>query len=287
MCNFYCLQKTSFSDLVGSVSDMSVITDGLGVDGHNVSTADCKRVVPPWSKEEGPCKPLVVEGLLLLLRDTLLVLPDSMSHQVLNYIVRAEALLVMANHYDVRVRTAVVKVIAAYLQRAGDEEANRFLKTHGFYLLANQLGQYLASAELLEACISLITRCSTTLEDMVEMASPLVAFEIECLGCLQAAAFPPLLALLPKSIHEVSMAHNLIVFLQNMYSKVPQASRFLRDGGLLETLVKTLVAQAHQCLQLQKSPDKIKHDVVLEDIRLFLVSIVSESVSSAGTHHMQ
>jgi hypothetical protein len=55
-------------------------------------------------------KGLVVEGLLLLLRDTLLVLPDNMAHQVLNHVVRAEFLLVMANHSDSRVRLAVVKV---------------------------------------------------------------------------------------------------------------------------------------------------------------------------------
>jgi hypothetical protein len=55
-------------------------------------------------------KGLVVEGLLLLLRDTLLILPDNMAHQVLNHVVKAEFLLVMANHSDSRVRLAVVKV---------------------------------------------------------------------------------------------------------------------------------------------------------------------------------
>ena len=53
---------------------------------------------------------LVVEGLLLLLRDTLLVLPDNMSSQVLNHVVQAETLLVMSNNSDARVRSAVVKV---------------------------------------------------------------------------------------------------------------------------------------------------------------------------------
>lgn len=53
---------------------------------------------------------LVVEGLLLLLRDTLLVLPDNMASQVLNHVVQAETLLVMTNNSDARVRSAVVKV---------------------------------------------------------------------------------------------------------------------------------------------------------------------------------
>ena len=55
-------------------------------------------------------KGLVVEGLLLLLRDTLLILPDNMAPQVLNHVVKVEFLLVMANHSDARVRMAVVKV---------------------------------------------------------------------------------------------------------------------------------------------------------------------------------
>jgi hypothetical protein len=68
-------------------------------------------------------------------------------------------LLTMANHPDSRVRTAVVKVVSAYLQRATDEEANKFLKMKGFHLLANQLSQFEASGELVEACVALVTRC--------------------------------------------------------------------------------------------------------------------------------
>jgi hypothetical protein len=68
-------------------------------------------------------------------------------------------LLAVANHSDARVRTAVVRVLAAYLQRGSDEELNKFLKCKGFYLLANQLSQFEATAELVEACISLVTRC--------------------------------------------------------------------------------------------------------------------------------
>lgn len=82
--------------------------------------------------------------------------------QVLNHVVRAEMLLAMANHSDSRVRTAVVRVLSAYLQRATDEEVNKFLKLKGFYLLANQLSQFEASAELVEACVALITHCQVT-----------------------------------------------------------------------------------------------------------------------------
>lgn len=53
---------------------------------------------------------IVTEGLLLLLRDTILVLPDNMAYQILNHVVKLEVLLVFANHRDHRVRSAVIKV---------------------------------------------------------------------------------------------------------------------------------------------------------------------------------
>lgn len=52
----------------------------------------------------------MTEGLLLLLRDVLLVLPDNMAHQVLSYVTKFEILLVMANHENHSVRSAVVQV---------------------------------------------------------------------------------------------------------------------------------------------------------------------------------
>lgn len=61
------------------------------------------------------CVTVVTEGLLLLLRDVMLVLPDSMVHQVLSHVIKVQALLVMANHHSPEVRSAVVKVLSASL----------------------------------------------------------------------------------------------------------------------------------------------------------------------------
>ena len=63
------------------------------------------------NQEELPSSWLVSEELLLLLHDTLLVLPDNMAPQVLRHVLTAEILLILANHCIARVRTAVVKVI--------------------------------------------------------------------------------------------------------------------------------------------------------------------------------
>lgn len=60
--------------------------------------------------ERRACQGLVCEGLLLLLRDALRVLPDNQVCSVLKHVLRAEVLLVLANDPDARVRTAIVKV---------------------------------------------------------------------------------------------------------------------------------------------------------------------------------
>lgn len=60
--------------------------------------------------ERKACQGLVCEGLLLLLRDAVRVLPDSQVGSVLKHILRAELLLVLANNPDTKVRTALAKV---------------------------------------------------------------------------------------------------------------------------------------------------------------------------------
>lgn len=63
-----------------------------------------------WTDERRACQGLISEGLLLLLRDAVRVLPDSQVGSVLKHVLRAELLLVLANNPDARVRTALIKV---------------------------------------------------------------------------------------------------------------------------------------------------------------------------------
>jgi lysosomal-trafficking regulator len=152
--------------------------------------------------------------------------------QVLNHVIRPDMLLAMANHTDYRVRTAVVRVLSAYLQRAADEEINKFLKMKGFYLLANQLSQFEATVELVESCISLVTRCQVganqvingavinlrplqmSVEEQTELCS------LKDLTAIQLASFPPLLSLLPRSVCDTALCHNIIFFLREVITKV-------------------------------------------------------------------
>jgi len=78
--------------------------------------------------ERRACQGLVCEGLLLLLRDAMRVLPDCQIGLVLKHVLRAELLLVLANNPDNRVRTALIKVNHFLVQYIPYIETHTFIK---------------------------------------------------------------------------------------------------------------------------------------------------------------
>lgn len=137
------------------------------------------------------------EGLLLLLRDALRVLPDSQVGSVLKHVLRAELFLVLANNPDTRVRTALIRVVQAYLHRASDEEINKFIKQKYFMHLANQIALYPGNDALVRALEALAVRGPTL------------------------AAMPPLLAMMTKAAAtDPSIARPMVSFVTDVVAKV-------------------------------------------------------------------
>lgn len=240
----------------------------------------------PISSNNSLC--LVVEGLLLLLRDTLLVLPDNMASQVLNHVVQAETLLVMTNNSDSRVRSAVVKVLGAFLQRATEEELNKFVKIKGFYQLASQLGLYPATADLVESCATLVTqRGDTSIEELLVSFTEQLDLDQLSMSPLQLSAFPPLLGLLPRAIHDVALTHNTLAFIKEVLLQVKGAFRPLMEAGLLEVLLKLLVLVSHQPPEPTDIAGSCTQDLIISDINVFLLSIMGHILSVPGSQSMQ
>lgn len=231
---------------------------------------------------------LVVEGLLLLLRDTLLVLPDNMASQVLNHVVQVETLLVMTNNCDARVRSAVVKVLGAFLQRASEEELNKFVKMKGFYQLASQLGLYPATPDLVESCAALVTqRGDTSIEELLVSLTEQLDLDQLAMSPLQLSAFPPLLGLLPRVIHDVALAHNTLAFIKEVLQQVKGAFRPLLEAGLLEVLLKLLVLVAHQPPEPTDIAGTCTQDLLISDINVFLLAIMCHALSIPGNQSIQ
>lgn len=207
-----------------------------------------------WTDEKKACQSLVCEGLLLLLRDAVRVLPDSQVGSVLKHVLRAELLLVLANNPDTRVRTALIKLVQTYLQRASDEEVNKFIKQKYFIHLANQIALYPGSESLIIALENLALRGPTL------------------------AAMPPLLAIIAKTtVSESNVAKPIISFITDIIAKNPTALRSLLEQGLIESLVQALVGSAH----------KGGSTSLYRDIHVLLVTIATKLLESPGNHQMQ
>lgn len=87
----------------------------------------------------------------------------------------------------------------------------------GFYQLANQLSLYNASVELVESVVSMVTGFHwLPLEEQLDDDDGGTV----TLTSLQLAALSPLLALLPKTVHSLPLAHSLLHFLQRLFTKV-------------------------------------------------------------------
>ncbi|XP_026675054.1 lysosomal-trafficking regulator isoform X2 [Ceratina calcarata] len=225
-----------------------------------------------WTDERRACQGLVCEGLLLLIRDAVRVLPDSQVGSVLKHVLRAELLLVLANNPDTRVRTALIKVVQTYLQRASDEEVNKFIKQKYFMHLGNQIALYPGSEQLVIALENLALRGPTL------------------------AAMPPLMAMIAKTaVTEPNVVRPIVSFITDIVAKVtittqisieltnetlfqnPSALRMLLEQGLVESLAQALVGGAH----------KGGSTSLFRDIHVLLVAIVAKLLESPGSHQMQ
>ena len=209
---------------------------------------------PVWTDERRACQGLVCEGLLLLLRDALRVLPDSQVGSVLKHVLRAELLLVLANNPDARVRTALIKVIQTYLERANEEEVNKFIKQKYFMHLANQISLCPGSEPLTVSLASLVSRGPTL------------------------AATPLLLAMISKAAAtDPNLARPMVSYLTDIVSKNPNSLRMILEQGLMESLARALINAAH----------KGSSATLFRDIHVLLVTVATRLLESPGYHHMQ
>ncbi|XP_034950425.1 lysosomal-trafficking regulator [Chelonus insularis] len=206
------------------------------------------------SDEKRVCQGLVTGGLFILLRDALRVLPDCQVESVIKYVIRAELLLVMANNPDTRVRAAVIKVLQTFIQRATDEEVNKFIKHKYFYHLANQITIYPGSESL---------------------ASTLEALEASRNSTL--AAIPPLLAILTKtSLTGTNTVRQIVVFLTDIINKNPNNLKVLFEQGIIESVAQALALGAH----------KNNSTSLFNDIYILLVTIATKLLEIPGNNQI-
>lgn len=190
-------QDTSAGEDSGIAASETSASNNQPQQGTQQYSATSPTSPERYAERRRTCQGLVCEGLLLLLRDALRVLPDSGVAPVLHRVIRAELLLVLANDPDARVRTALVKLVQAYLQRASDEQINRFIKQRYFVHLANQVALYPGNEPLV-----------VTLENLALKGPNL-------------SSIPPILAMIPRAAAtDLNVARPLVSFVTDLITKV-------------------------------------------------------------------
>ncbi|XP_074663000.1 lysosomal-trafficking regulator-like [Tubulanus polymorphus] len=175
-------------------------------------------------------------GMLKLLANEVVTLPDSLVQKVLGNVIRPEMLVVLAHHNASQIRTAVVKLLASFIQRATPPLVDRFVNQNGFHLLSSQLHQHVATRPLVESCLSIFFGKHHSLhEDM----DPSMFLETTS---LQKQTVVLAMSLLENTTYDATLCHNTLCMLSQICEAAPGLAGVMLENGLLESLCNTLMA---------------------------------------------
>ncbi|KAI8480550.1 hypothetical protein Bbelb_417300 [Branchiostoma belcheri] len=247
---------------------------------------------------------MVCTGLLNLMCGVFVTLPDAMLDQVMGNILKPETLVVLAHHHSSSIRTAIIKLLGIYFQRAKEEQFNAFMKVRGFFLLANQLHQHSATRELVEACLSVIVGKPVGLDEDIDVSC------VQHMTGLQQHTVVPLLALLENCIHDTAVCHNTLCVLIQLFESSEVMAAIMMENGLVWALCNVISAmnspQISQgaCLDLVEERAKARHRLSLRsdrrwslprddllllvgDVQHFLACVVVRACSMTGVQNFQ
>uniref|UniRef100_A0A8C1ZU40 Lysosomal trafficking regulator n=1 Tax=Cyprinus carpio TaxID=7962 RepID=A0A8C1ZU40_CYPCA len=223
------------------------------------------------------CLVLICCGLYDLLRGVLLLLPDLLLEEVMDKLVQPEALLVLVNHSSPLIQQGVMKLLDAYFSRTQKEQKEKFLKNHGFSLLANQLYLHQGSQGLLESFLEMLFGRPIGIEEDLDLE------DMENISPFRKRCIIPVLGLLENSLYENSLVHNSLCLLLQLLNACPKLTDILLDHGLLYVLFNTL--STLNGLENGIPPNDYK--LVVCDIQQLLVAVTIHSCSSSGSQYFR
>ncbi|XP_051880021.1 lysosomal-trafficking regulator isoform X2 [Pristis pectinata] len=218
------------------------------------------------------CLILICCGLYTLLRGILLILPDVMLADVMDKLIQPEALIVLVNHPAPVIQQGVIKLLDAYFTRATKEQKEKFLKNHGFSLLANQLYLHQGTQGLMECFLEMLLGRAVDLDEELdpEAMAHIDPFHKRCII--------PVLGLIENSLYENALVHHILYVLLQFLNACPKLADILLDNGLLYVLFNTLAALNG----LENGIPLSEYKLLLCDIQQLLVAVTIHSCSSSG-----
>uniref|UniRef100_A0A673MIS0 Lysosomal-trafficking regulator-like n=1 Tax=Sinocyclocheilus rhinocerous TaxID=307959 RepID=A0A673MIS0_9TELE len=259
------------ADRAAPPDDWESYTYSPGYDRHSKADSSNDRS----SAED--CLVLICCGLYDLLRGVLLLLPDLLLEEVMDKLVQPEALLVLVNHSSPLIQQGVMKLLDAYFSRTQKEQKEKFLKNHGFSLLANQLYLHQGSQGLLECFLEMLFGRPVGIEEDLDLE------DMESISPFRKRCIIPVLGLLENSLYENSLVHNGLCLLLQLLNACPKLADILLDHGLLYVLFNTL--STLNGLENGIPPNDYK--LVVCDIQQLLVAVTIHSCSSSGSQYFR
>uniref|UniRef100_A0A4W6CCZ4 Lysosomal trafficking regulator n=1 Tax=Lates calcarifer TaxID=8187 RepID=A0A4W6CCZ4_LATCA len=223
------------------------------------------------------CLVLICCGLYDLLRGVLLLLPDLMLEEVMDKLIQPEALIVLVNHSSPLIQQGVMKLLDAYFSRAIKEQKEKFLKNHGFSLLANQLYIHQGSQGLLECFLEMLFGRPVGLEEDLDLE------EMENISPFRKRCIIPVLGLIENSLYENSLVHNILCMLLQLLNACPKLADILLDHGLLYVLFNTLSTLNG----MENGIPLNDYKLLVCDIQQLLVAVTIHSCSSSGSQYFR
>ncbi|XP_062851888.1 lysosomal-trafficking regulator isoform X2 [Trichomycterus rosablanca] len=223
------------------------------------------------------CLILICCGLYELLRGVLLLLPDVMLEEVMDKLIQPEALIVLVNHSSPLIQQGVIKLLDAYFSRAHKEQKEKFLRNHGFSLLANQLYLHQGTQGVLECFLGMLFGRPVSLEEDLDLE------DMESISPFRKRSVVPILGLLENSLYENSLVHNAMCVLLQLLNACPKLADILLDHGLLYVLINTL--STLNGLENGIAPNEYR--LLLCDIQQLLVAVTIHACSSSGSQYFR
>lgn len=223
------------------------------------------------------CLVLICCGLYDLLRGVLLLLPDLMLEEVMDKVIQPEALIVLVNHSSPLIQQGVMKLLDAYFSRALKEQKEKFLKNHGFSLLANQLYIHQGSQGLVECFLEMLFERPVGLEEDLDLD------EMENISPFRKRCIIPVLGLIENSLYENSLVHNILCMLLQLLNACPKLADILLDHGLLYVLFNTFSTLNG----MENGIPLNDYKLLVCDIQQLLVAVTIHSCSSSGSQYFR
>lgn len=199
-------------------------------------------------------------GLFELLRDFIMILPDTEIEQVLSHYVTLDIVSVLANNYSACVRASIIRLLAAMCERYTNGSKSIY-----YFHLGNQISLYEADFTLVQSCIQWITGSFQTVDQIIQSD----------LRVVQKHGLNPLIALIPQTIHDTALSITVFEFLCQLLNSIDhEAYVYLIENGLIASITK-----ATPKIYAKWGMD---NDKLIEKIDELLCSIARRAIAMAG-----